>query len=329
MLAIRIPYPGELPTATDMSRVAVDDDHIIGHMTVARHTLRYGRARLRIAAVSYDGDHAGELMRDLLPTMIEQGAHLALVYDRHDVFGDFGFSAVWPEYRFEFDAAAAAALSPLLPLRSPFMQEIPRMAAVYDRHWSARVSLVRTAETWMQRAGDPVRVLPGADSTLDGYIVNRGNGRVEAVVDTAQAAQTVLAEAGRQQRSGTIRWMVPPDDALVFFARRWLDVTVSAHYPLRGGWMGRLIDAAALITELLPEISAQAGIDPSLLTIRCRPNTVSIGFGGHDIRLDYRDFMQVMFGAVSPAMVADSAGASLLQALFPPRIAALGCWDWF
>ena len=329
MPTIRIPQPGELPTATDMSRVAVDGDRITGHMTVARHTLRYGRAMLRIAAVSYDGVHTGELMRDLLPTMIEQGAHLALVYDRHDVFGDFGFSAVWPEYRFEFDAAAAAALSPSRLLRPPLMQEIPLLADLYDRHWSARISLLRTAETWMQRAGDPVRVLPGSDSTLDGYIVDRGDGCVEAVVDTAPAALAVLAEAGHHYQNGTIRWLVPPDDALVFFARRWLDVTVSAHYPLHGGWLGRLVDAAALITELMPEISAQAGIDPALLTNRCRPNTVSIGFGGHDIRLDYRDFMQVMFGAVNPAMVADSAGASLLQALFPPRVAALGCWDWF
>jgi hypothetical protein len=135
-----------------------------------------------------------------------------------------------------------------------------------------------------------------------------------------------------------------PDDALINIASQALTVTVSARYRPDAGWMARLIDAQGLVEALLPEIVAQARtVMPELeardLIFRCQPDRVEIGLGGRKSthsHLNHQDFIQVMFGSLHPSALAMRAQSSLhpdavrlLEALFPPRVAALAGWDWF
>lgn len=342
---------------TSMCRVGLLDGHIAGGVLVERRMLRYGRSSLRVAglgALRGDGipeDFAHAMMQDALAYIMEQGAHLALLHSSLDFNGRFGFSPVWPYYLMEFPAAQAAALQPEAQLRRAHVQDVPRLADLYERHWGGRVTFPRSPEMWMWRAAHPgpiqIMVAESAPGRVDGYLAGEDmlNAQLEVVADTRAAAWALMAEAGRQhQRAGSemVSWLIPPDDALVAFARQAVDVTLSARFPRSGGWVARLIDAPGLVEALLPEITTQAetvlpGFDAAALHMTCQPSNVHIRLRGRDgaaCELSHADFIQVMFGSLSPAALGvsgalDAAGVRLLQALFPARIAALGCWDWF
>jgi hypothetical protein len=137
-------------------------------------------------------------------------------------------------------------------------------------------------------------------------------------------------------------WALPPDDFLIPHAQQMLPVTLSVQYSPNGGWMARLLDTANLLKTLLPEITAQvSSVDPTFtpedLILRVESDGVDIGLRAQPemrCRLSLRDFIQVLFGSLSPALLGirqglPAAQVDLLEALFPPRIAALAPWDWF
>ena len=154
---------------------------------------------------------------------------------------------------------------------------------------------------------------------------------------------TILGECARlcvKAGMDTLRWLMPPDDAVVTFARTWLPVTLSAAYVPDGDWMARLIDTRGVVQTLLPEMMAQASMadphfDADALHFDFQSDRVKIGLRGHETtvcRLNHRDFIQIMFGSLRPAALRNrlhADGVQLLEMLFPPRMAALGCWDWF
>lgn len=342
---------------TSMCRVGLVDGRIVSGVLVERRILRYGRASLRVAGLgSLRGDHipddfAHAMMQDALAYIMEQGAHLALLHSPPDFNGRFGFSPVWPHYLMEFPAVQAADLQSAARLRRAHVSDVPRLADLYERHWGGRVTFPRSPEMWMWRAAHPgsmhIMVAESAPGRVEGYLAGDDmlSAQVEVAADTRAAALALMAEAGRQHQraaSEMVSWLVPPDDALAAFARQAVDVTLSARYSRSGGWVGRLIDAPGLVEALLPEVVAQAemalpGFDAAALYMTCHPSNVHIRLRGPDgaaCELSHADFIQVMFGSLSPAALGvggalDAAGVHLLSALFPPRIAALGCWDWF
>jgi hypothetical protein len=106
--------------------------------------------------------------------------------------------------------------------------------------------------------------------------------------------------------------------------------------------MARIIDSAALIEELMPEIIAQAkstSLDFKMknLVLEVQPDGVEIGLTSNRdsfCQLSLRDFIQVLFGSLRPATLAmreplHEASIHLLETLFPPRVAAIAAWDWF
>jgi ribosomal protein S18 acetylase RimI-like enzyme len=344
-----------------MHRVGVLNGQVVSHVCVAPYTLRYGSVRLRVVGVGWVCTHpdyrgsgyAAAVMRDAMTYMAEQGAHVALLDGRDDYYDRFGFSPVWPYYHFEVASAEAAALDSPLRLRPARPDDVPHMAELYQRHWGWRVAFVRSPEVWMWRVATAsypyIQVVEDKGGRICGYIAGQGptDWRVETVADTPEAAMTLIGECGRRCQEAGIEhvvWPLPPDDALVTFARQWLHVKVSARYHPNGGWMARIIDTQALVEALLPELVAQAStvmpaLDADALLFDCQPHAVHIGLRDQlatHCRLNYRDFIQIMFGSLRPSTLAlpsdgpiTPEGARLLEALFPPRMAALAYWDWF
>ncbi len=340
-------------------RVGVLDGKVVSYAEVKPYTMRYGRVKLRVGGVGSVYTHpeyrrrgyASAVLQDALAYMAEQGLQLALLDGVRGYYGRFGFSPVWPHYYFEAPAAEAAALQSPLSLREPTMQDIPYMARLYQKHWEGRVAFVRSPEVWIWRVlhedWRSIRVVD--DGEVCGYIAaNDPNGaETEVVADTPEAAITILAACGRlclDAGLDTVRWLMPPDDAVVAFARTLLPVTVSARYVPDGNWMARLIDTRELVNTLLPEMAAQASLadphfDADALHFSFQPDQVRIGLreqDSTDCRLDHHDFVQIMFGSLRPAALAlrphsrlHPDGVRLLELLFPPRMAALGCLDWF
>jgi predicted N-acetyltransferase YhbS len=340
-------------------RVGVLDGKVVSYAEVKPYALRYGRVKLVVGGVGgvcTHPDHQGRgyasaVLQDALAHMAEQGIHLALLDGVRGYFDRFGFSPVWPYYFFEVPAVEAAALQPALHLREPTMQDIPYMARLYQKHWEGRAAFVRSPETWVWRVLHEdwryIRVVD--DGQVCGYIAGEDPvGReTEVVADTPDAAIALLAECGRMcMEAGLdkVRWLMPPDDAVVAFARPLLPATVSAEYLPDGGWMARLIDTRQLVNTLLPEMIAQARLadpqfDADALHFGFQPHQITISLRGQDhtvCQLDHQDFIQIIFGSLRPSALAlrpqsrlHPDGLRLLEMLFPPRMAALGCWDWF
>ncbi|HEX2623192.1 MAG TPA: GNAT family N-acetyltransferase [Phototrophicaceae bacterium] len=355
---VRYPQrPGVVPA---MHRVGVLGDEVVAHALVEPWTLRYGGARLRVAGISKvytDTDHrrqgySAAVLRDALTYAIELGAHLVLLNGIPGYYSRFGFSPVFPDYAADFATDEIAQLPTPLTVREARPGDIPTMAALFERHWGGRVTFTRSPETWIWRVtrGDDARralVICGEDDVPQGYIAGRDLllPEVEVIADTPEAALTLFSTCGQwAQTAGLtqVRWLLPPDDALVAFAQQTVSINLSAHYEPDGGWMARLVDSQGLIDALLPELLEQGRVTlpdltPDKLILICRAEGVEIGLR-HDRStfsyLSQRDFIQVLFGSLSPATLGLRSHLSLpairlLQALFPPRMAALGGWDWF
>jgi hypothetical protein len=346
-----------------LHRIGVKDGQIIAHLRVRPYTLQYGTAQLHVGGIceacTYPRfrkqGYSGKLLQESIAFLTEQGAHLALLNSSSEYYDRYSFSPVWPYYVLEIDSAAAADLEVDAPLRLRDVHavDVPAMAALYQRHWEGRVTFARDPRLWLWRVASGERpyqqVVEDAHGTVYGYIAGHGlaDERVEALADTPEAALTILKAGGEaHQKAGhkTLRWLIPPDDALVSFARQYLTVTVSARYLPRGGWMARLIDARGFINTLMPEIIAQASSsDPRFeadsLVVEPGGSGVQIGLRKRPdtlCQLNYYDFIQVVFGSLRPAALAvrpssqiQPEGRRLLELLFPPRMAVLGCWDWF
>jgi predicted acetyltransferase len=341
--------------------VLVNDasEKVVSHTAVFPHTLRYGSVALAVSGVGFVCTHPdfrrngynSAVMHDSLAYMAEQGTHLALLNGINHFGARFGFSPVFPDYCFEADSTLAANLPKPLHLRPPTPDDIPYMAALYQKHWSARVTFTRSAELWLWRVAESSRpfmqVVEDGHGYICGYIAaqHEMDEGAEVVVDSMEAALTLLADMGeRFRRAGIARisWLLPPDDALVYYARQVLPVRVSALYQPYSGWTARIINTEALIDALLPELIAQArtilpDVTPRNLEFFCQPDAVEVGLRGKPetcSRISHEDFIQVVFGSLRPAMLALRSSMSqeavrLLEALFPPRMASLAGWDWF
>lgn len=332
------------------------EGRLVALVRVEQHILHYGRAALRVAGIgdvctdeAYRGrGYSAALMRDALAFIAEQGAHLALLYNRNHYYQQYGFTPIFPDYALEFKAEDASRLEETLSVRPAEIDDLPAMAELYDAHWSSRLSFRRSSALWRWRlaASDPPPLVVEEAGRVRGYWWRSWrHNQTEVVADTLAATRSLIAFAGRVQAreaNRIVRWLVPPDDALVAHAQVLLPVQVSAMYRPDGGWMGRLIDMAALVRTLLPELRAQARVThpdyaSDNLVINVQPDVVEVGWRHRPeqiARLYHRDFLQIVFGSLRPSAltvrgVLSPAHSALLERLFPPRMAALAPWDWF
>lgn len=346
--------PGFTP---EMLRVGLVDGQIVSHAMMRQYTMRYGQAILKVAGVSAVCTHesyrhhgyAAVIMRDLLTYIAEQGAHVSLLHGRvPHYYEKFGYSPVFPKYYFTFSTEDAADLPQYLHVRDAELEDLPIIAALYEKHWGGRVSFQRSPQIWQWRfnnADKPPLVVDDGLGNIDGYLFTKPDGNIEVVADSPEAVTSFLAWSGRwydARGDSQVTWFVPPDDVIITYARQFLPINISVLYQPTAGWMARLIDTYALVQTLLPELLAHAtAIHPALqyqdILFDVQPDRVHIAIR-HDpasaCELSREDFIQIMFGSLRPSALAarihlQPVGVELLEMLFPSRMAALAPWDWF
>ena len=339
-------------------RVGVKDGEIVSHALIEHRTLLYGTAHLQVAGIGRVCTHeahrrqgySSQVIQDALTAIVEEGAHLVLLYDPLGYYGRFGFSPVFPVYRLQIETDAIQHLTAPLNFRLATEADIPRVAWLYQQHWSPRVTFQREPALWGWRfltSGDSLWVAESSTGEIEGYLWEHPSpmNTSEVVVNTLGATRTILSYLGEQAKNRfqeSISLLSPPDSALVAFAQQLLPTRLSADFHPTGGWMARVMDTQGLTQTLLPEIRQQARMmNPNFPTDRllltCEPDSVQIGLRGDPATfsaLKYRDFMQLMFGSVRPTTLAFRLpllpeATQLLEWLFPPRIATLAGWDWF
>lgn len=333
-------------------------DRLVSFAHLTPEVLRYGNARLRVGGIGAVCTHpdvrgqgfAALVIRSALTYAAEQGIQLVLLNAIPDYYDRFGFMSVWPRYTLQAPVEAARALEQVLELRMAFPEDLPQVARLYKQHWQSRITFTRSPAVWRWRlASEPESLVLAVDAQdrVQGYIWHRNEftERVEVVADTPEAVQTLLHYSGERwhyERYETLTWSIPPDDVVIPHAQQMLPITLQAHYAPRSGWMARLIDTSALLNALLPEIIAQAtaaapGFDPQQLIVQVESDGVTVGLKTQPqsrCRLSLRDFVQILFGSLRPSTLAvrqslHRESIALLELLFPPRVAALGPWDWF
>ena len=333
-----------------MCRVGVLDGHVISHVLAEHHTLTYGSVQLKTAGIGrafteqhYRGyGYATAVVQDALTYMIEQQAHIALLDDPTGFFARFGFYPVWPRYHLTFNSALAAQLPAPMNVRPPQLSDVPFIAHLYQQQWSGRVTYMRQPEMWAWRLSDPalgqILIAVDHDDQPQGYIYGHDlfTEAVEVVAPTPDAALSLMATIGRvvhQYGVEQVCWSVLPDDFLAFFAPQVIDCTLSAEFRSETGWMARIIDLSALIQAILPELHKQSGYSANTLNLHPYAEAVVIQ-ADQECRIDHPTFIQLMFGSLSVPAAAQINGWSpgvttMMQRLFPARVASLGYWDWF
>ncbi len=333
-----------------MCRAGILDGRIVSHVLVEHHLLTYGSVQLKTAGIGraltepyYRGrGYATAVMQDVLTYMIEQHAHIALLDDPAGFFGRFGFYPVWPRYRLTFDSAAASQLPTTMTVRAPQLSDVPFIAHLYQQQWSGRVTYKREPEMWAWRLSDPAlgQILVVVDETNhpQGYIYGHDlfTEAVEIVALTPDAALALMATIGRvyhQYGIDRVCWPVLPDDFLALFAPQVIDCTLSAEFRLRTGWMARIVDLSALIQAILPELLKHSGYSTDTLSLHSYPDAIVI-HADHQCRINHPTFIKLLFGSLSVKAAAHLNGwtsevTTMMQRLFPARVASLGYWDWF
>ena len=333
----------------DKQFILIADGQVVSHAIFDLYTLQYGRARIEMAGVGavctqirYQGrGYNAAVMRACVEDMHRRGVPLTMLNGIAGYYHRFGYSAMIPDYIIEIEAAQALKLDAPLTVREMLPDDLPQLQALYARHWlEKRPTLSRPPEVWAWQ----LRVIPPrqaevvVDSTgrVRGYLAGRGatSTVTEVVADDVEAAQTLLAAAGRrykEQGETAIRWCVPPDDAFVHYARQVADVTLHTEYSLNAGWMGCIVDGERLLAALAPEFRARAGDDAAVTWTE--DGRIRIGSRQDEqvvCVVSQKDFLQLLSGALAPdALALDSAITALLDTLFQARPMMVGPWDWF
>ncbi len=340
----------------NLCRIGVVDNQLVSQILIEKNVLRYGKAQLKVASIGKVATHpqhrhkgySSTLVRDTLATVAEQGAHLAFLNDLSSFYHHFGFSSVLPDTVLEVDSKMAMDMPHPLGIRHATLDDLDTIIRLHNRHWGNRITFRRSDEWWYWKftsSIDPILVAVTQGDNIQGYIwrVNTGN-QLELICDSLPATMTLLSFLGkRMQKMGEplIQLLIPPDDVIISFVRQMMDFDVRIRYPHQGGWMGRIINSTALLNALLPEITNRAqryisNFDSRDLYLNSDADAVSIGLRSlpeYELYLSHRDFIQVMFGSLSPVTLAlrdhlPLEKVRLLEVLFPPRVAAIPPLNW-
>lgn len=347
----RVVLPQKPGFTLDTVRVGLLNGRIISVGRIEDCTLYYGHASIRASRILDIATHpevrqrgnASAILRELLTVLAEQGRHVALLRDSQTFYTRHGFNPVWPNYVFQFDGRGLRSTGQRM-IRPATLHDLPALADLYHLHWHRRIAVQRSPQWWVWRWQHRERpfVITTPQDEIEGYIWPNGieSDPPEVVVDTYEAASTLLSSAA-YDTDGLITWALPPDDALIAYAELLVPVTVSASYEPHSGWMGRLVNAVALIQTVLPEIVRMAqftnpAFDASQVMIEVQPDVVQVGLRARShlqMAIAHQDFLRVLFGSLRPAMLAVRTALTveqvhLLETLFPPRMGAFAPGDW-
>ena len=144
----------------DQHRIGVLDGEIIAHAVARPYTLRYGTAELTFGGIGGVCSHPEQrmkgyvaaVMRDAIAYMQARGDHLSLLNTGVDnLYAKFGYQTLWSDGSVEIEAAAALHLSSSLKVRAAVVNDVPQMAALFERTMVQRVTMRRSRDIWTWR----------------------------------------------------------------------------------------------------------------------------------------------------------------------------------
>lgn len=356
----------------ELVRLGLVDGQIVAHVGVLERVLRVGPAALRFGGVFGVMTHpdfrrqgiADRLMRDALRVMRERGLHLSLLDGVPRYYDRFGYVTTWPSYEMKLSAwdlrrvpddGAGYEVRPYRP------DDLPTLLGMYDAEWGPRPFRHARTPEWMGwrlgfrlEDGRPmVDVVVDPQGAIRGYSAGwRPIVRAEIITLDRAAVVALMRHAAGQLGDA-------PDDTIVYWrdvpdsrtARCVADITTVRYDALRslhGGWMARLVDAAAACQALRPalvERASKAGLPHPgdvFLTVAANGGAqdgvqdVVLHTGSAMLRLPSTQFLPLLFGLLLPADIDDLPAASvsaadraLLKRLFPPVVNGLAGLDWF
>jgi predicted N-acetyltransferase YhbS len=334
----------------DQHRIGVLDGEIVAHVVAKPYTLRYGEAELTFSGIGGVCTHpdqrmkgyAAAVMRDAVAYMQARGDHFSLLNTGAvNFYPRFGYHTLWSDGVVEIETAEAAKLNSSLKVKAAVMEDVPQMAALFDRAMARRVTMFRSRDIWHWRmadeSGQHIRVVEDGSGQIAGYLVGfYGNHLIEMVSDSDEAVAALLADSARIfQDSGPekLSILVLPDEHLLHRIRRMVACEMMREFVPGANWMARIINADGFREVVLPEMLRQSGLDMRGLIFDIQPDSVHLGLRGQDstsIELDQGTFLQVLFGILPPAVLKLHAdGIQLLERLFPRHDFVIEPWDWF
>ena len=331
-------------------RIGILDGEVVAHAVAQTYTLRYGEVELTCGGISGVCSHPDQrmkgyvsaVMRDAVAYMQARGDHLSLLNTGEvNFYTKFGYQTLWSDGTVEIEAAQALQLSSSLKVKAAAMEDLPQMAALFDRTMAQRVTMSRSRDTWAWRmAGDSDqhrRVVKDDSGQIAGYLVGfYGNRQLELVADSDEAVAALLADSARIFQNGgpeKLSILVTADERLLHRIRRMVACEMHIEFVPGSNWMARIIDGDSFREAVLPEMMRQSGLNLRGLSLSIQPNRVYLdlrGQGSTQVELDEGTFLQVLFGILPPAVLPFRPDAvELLERLFPRRDFLISPWDWF
>jgi predicted acetyltransferase len=334
----------------DQMRIGVLDGEIVAHTAVWPFLIRYGEAELSIGGIGGVCSHPDQrkkgyvaaLMRDAIAYMQARGDHFSLLNTGEvNFYPKYGYQTLWSDGWLEIQAAAASQLNSSLKVRPATSDDLPQMAALFERQMAQRVTMSRSRETWQWRMAADFdqhrRVAEDGSGQAVAYLAGfYNNSQLEVVAESDEAVTALLADTGRiflEKGPEKLSILLTPDEALLHRIRRMVACELITEYVRGANWMARIIHAEGLRAAVLPEMLRQAGLDERGLIFSIQADSVYLGLRGQDstnIELDHGTFLQVLFGILPPAVLPLHPDAvQLLARLFPRRDFVIAPWDWF
>ncbi len=246
----------------DTSRIAYIGDTLVGHFGVFAMTLRFGRARLRVAGVGAVACHAEYrrrgIVRELTTAAREQmaaaGYHASLLYGIPDFYHRFGYVTAWPELYWKAQACD-------LPADAPQTEEITdwtELAECFNR-WHEAVPGTAVRPTFLSNPRphkQSGRLWRAGDGSVAGYLVSGPSEGALLVTDIAGEPETALAVTRRTAAEAWCPTVVletmPPASPYVDALRRRKHRLLAEAEP-NGGPMARVVSLRQSLEELKPE----------------------------------------------------------------------------
>ncbi|MBI3829901.1 MAG: GNAT family N-acetyltransferase [Planctomycetes bacterium] len=263
------------------SRVIRRKGRIVAHVGILEKTVRIGRAKFRMAgigAVTCHKEFRGQdlpthCMNDALAVAKQEGMPLTFLLCGITYYTRFGYAEVWPRRVLKLDAKGLKDLKHPLQVRPYKPSDAAALAGLYNAATASTTgSVIRDAARFhfgIQREdllatskNDPqgcVHVFSAkGEKTPRAYAVVRDGSFWEAACapGDGEAAEAVLAWLRDRSGKEVALHYLSPMHPLWAFAQRFPHQTEGGMRWTHGG-MGRILDVAAFLKELQPELEAR------------------------------------------------------------------------
>lgn len=353
----------------DLSRIAMLDGQILGHVGVWRYPMRIGTARVATGGIGIVMTHprfrqmgiAERTMRATIEAMREAGCSFSVLFGISNYYGRFGYVQAFPDPVAEVPAAGLPEGPPRLKRKAASLLDLLRargeIGRLYDRDYGAQTGAADRPVYRRKLRDWTVCTLLEGDSAR-AYLATKVDGETLRVneaagVDGPGMGWELLAQIRRlagQARCPRVAFQLGPGHPLMPYVRR-NGCRVHMEYVRDGGAMALLLNLRDALEAMEGELSTRlaAGtradhrgnlairMDDQEVTLRLADGRVRVGRGAAADRIEGGpEIARLLLGSEVPREVIDTGGIrcagdgrALAEALFPARHPYLPKADWY